>query len=130
MLHHDRTRPIAATVVPTRRGDVPVSPEPLTCTVCSQRNFDEQRHLGSTGQLNVWLLAGTRNETACRRYGPLGNFDNWTKVETCVTATTPHSTIRVQFYADAFAPTVNIDDVDARVPCLSGFCHDTVGVGI
>ena len=59
----------------------------------------EAGRTGASGRFNVWLLGGARNETGGRRYGPLGNFGNWTKVETCVTATTPHSVIRVQFYA-------------------------------
>jgi hypothetical protein len=111
--------------------DIGTTPIDIGDTVCASAYVrTEGVGTGATGQLNVWLLGGGRNETAGRRYGPLGNFDNWTKIETCVTATTPHSMIRIQFYADALAPTVNIDDVDVHVTCSVGFCHDTIGVGI
>ncbi|BFU47835.1 hypothetical protein [Krasilnikovia sp. MM14-A1004] len=51
---------------------------------------------GARGVFAVWLLGGT-NENGNRQFNGLGNGQNWTDVHTCATATSPHTSVRVQF---------------------------------
>jgi hypothetical protein len=68
---------------------------------------------GAAGSFALWLLGGS-NENGAVGYGALGNQNNWTESKTCVTATSPHSAIRIQMYPNANSPTVDIDDVDVH----------------
>jgi len=68
---------------------------------------------GASGTFVVWLLGGSYNEKGQRAFRGLSN--SWSRVNTCVSATTPHSLMRVQFYpTPGSGKTVDIDDVDIR----------------
>jgi len=67
---------------------------------------------GGAGTFALWLLGGSSNENGVATFSSLGNAGNWTQVSTCVTATTAHTTLRIQFYPQPGGPTIDIDDVD------------------
>lgn len=67
---------------------------------------------GAQGRLGLWLLGGSSTQSSLASFGPLRGRDNWTPVSTCVTATGPHSGIRVQFYDVPGTPPLGIDAVD------------------
>lgn len=69
---------------------------------------------GASGAFALWLLGGSGSEGASTNYSGLGNYGNWSRVQTCVEATGSHTSLRVQFYPTAGAPTVEIDDVDVH----------------
>ena len=62
----------------------------------------------ATGQLCVWGIGVAANENACTSYS-VGAA--WTPVEVTLGARGAHSTVRVQVYPGANAPTVWVDDV-------------------
>lgn len=62
----------------------------------------------ATGRLCLWGLGVSANEKACTRYS-IGT--TWTPVDVALGARGAHSTVRLEVYPDANAPTVWIDDV-------------------
>ena len=69
---------------------------------------------GASGSFALWLIGDTRHEAGTARYSGLGNGGDWTQIQTCVEATSSHSTLRIQFYPNPGSPTVEIDDVDVH----------------
>jgi hypothetical protein len=74
----------------------------------------EGNETGASGDFTIWLLGGGASENSEVRYSTLGNGANWQQFSTCITATTAHSTLRIQFYPTPNSPTVNIDAVDVH----------------
>jgi hypothetical protein len=68
---------------------------------------------GSTagGRMVVWLLGGGGNEQANVTLTNLPGNSVWTLGQACVTATTNHTTLRVQYYAAVYGPTVGMDAI-------------------
>ncbi len=69
---------------------------------------------GARGNMTVWLLGGTARQWSTVNFGPLPADSQWTHVSTCVTATRPHSYVRIQFYDAPHTPVLGIDAVDLR----------------
>ncbi|HEY0169215.1 MAG TPA: M4 family metallopeptidase [Jatrophihabitans sp.] len=69
---------------------------------------------GASGTFVLWLLGGDSTENGNVKFNSLGNGADWRQVQTCVTATTSHHLLRIQFYPDPYNPTLEIDDVDVR----------------
>jgi len=67
---------------------------------------------GAAGTLSLWLLGGAYQEQGLANFSGLSNGTNWRQVTSCVTSTTPHTTLRVEFYPTPGTPTLEIDDVD------------------
>jgi hypothetical protein len=88
------------------------TPGQLICGSAWLRN--EGSATGATGTFVLWLTGGSTNEAGVANYGGLGNGSNWEQVQTCVEATTTHTTLRIQFYPRPGSPTVEIDDVDVH----------------
>jgi surface antigen len=68
----------------------------------------------ASGQFVVWLLGGSYNENGVVTFSGLGSATSWRQVSTCVASTTPHSSMRIQFYPTVNGATLNIDDVDVH----------------
>ena len=64
--------------------------------------------------MTVWLLGEARSQSSSVGFGPLPGKNRWTPVTTCLTATGPHSDIRIQFYDVPRTPTLGIDAVDVH----------------
>ena len=64
--------------------------------------------------MTVWLFGESRRQSSSMIFGPLPGENQWTHVTTCVTATGPHSYVRIQFYLVPKTPTLAIDAVDLR----------------
>jgi hypothetical protein len=69
---------------------------------------------GARGQMTLWLLGESRRESSSVNFGPLPGRNQWTHVTTCVTATRPHSVIRIQFLDIAKMPRLGVDAVDVH----------------
>ncbi len=84
-------------------------------TVCgSARVRDQLQETGGRGSFVIWLIGGSSNESGVANFSNLGNGANWEQVSTCVTATTAHTQVRVQFYPAIGSPTVDVDAVVAN----------------
>ena len=68
---------------------------------------------GASGELALWLIGDTTPEAGTARYSGLPNT-TWTQIQGCVEATSPHTTLRIQFYPAVGSPTVEMDDVDVH----------------
>jgi len=67
---------------------------------------------GAGGEFVLWLLGGKYNENGVASFSNLGA--GWHQEQTCVSASTAHSTLRIQFYPVVNGPaTLTIDDVSA-----------------
>jgi hypothetical protein len=71
-------------------------------------------HPGARGHMTLRLLGRSRDRSSSVSFGPLPGRSQWTHVSTCVTATRPHSDIRVQFYDAPRTPRLGIDAVEVR----------------
>jgi hypothetical protein len=71
-------------------------------------------HPGARGHMTLRLLGESPGESSSVNFGPLPDRSQWSQVSTCVTATRPHSAIRIQFYDDARMPRLGIDAVDVH----------------
>ncbi|MFI6401481.1 CHAP domain-containing protein [Streptomyces sp. NPDC050548] len=69
---------------------------------------------GGGGTLALWMTGGSTNEVSTKDFSSLPNANGWQEVKTCVTATTAHSYIKVQFYPTAGGPTIGVDAVDVH----------------
>ena len=68
---------------------------------------------GASGELALWLTGDTTHEVGTAGYSGLPN-GTWSQIQGCVEATSPHNTLRIQFYPAVGSPTVEIDDVDVH----------------
>ena len=86
-------------------------------------------HSGARGDMTLWLLGETASQSSSVGFGPLPGTNQWTPVTTCVTATGPHSDIRIQFYDVPRTPTLGIDAVDVHQSFVEdgGFNGDADG---
>ena len=75
---------------------------------------DQLQETGGRGSFVIWLIGGSSNESGAANFSNLGNGANWEQVSTCVTATTAHTQVRVQFYPAIGSPTVDVDAVVAN----------------
>jgi surface antigen len=91
---------------------VSTSPGQVVCASAWVRN--QYPSSGGSGQFVVWLLGGSYNENGVASFSGLGNGSNWRQLQTCVSASTPHSVLRIQLYPQVGGPTVDIDDVDVH----------------
>jgi hypothetical protein len=62
----------------------------------------------------LWLLGGSRSQVSFARFGRLASGSRWTAISTCLSATGPHTSFRIQFYDAPRAPALGIDDVDVH----------------
>ena len=69
---------------------------------------------GAGGNLAIWLIGESRSQSSTVRFEDLPGRNRWSHISTCVTATSPHSDIRVQFYDSPGTPRLGIDAVDVR----------------
>jgi len=63
---------------------------------------------GGGGGLVLWMLGGT-NENSSVAFNNLPVFGTWSTGQTCVTATSAHTSLRIQFYPNINGPTVDLD---------------------
>jgi len=68
----------------------------------------------ATGNMTIWLLGKSASQWSSVPFGPLPGNSQWTHKSTCLTATSPHSDIRIQFYDDPRTLILGIDAVDLR----------------
>ena len=80
-------------------------------TFCASTFVRAQKGGTASGSFALWLIGGASNENGVQAYGNLATLDKWTPLSTCVTATTGHSAIRVQFYPTPNGGTTDADDV-------------------
>jgi hypothetical protein len=84
-------------------------------TFCGSAELREQlSETGVSGSFVVWLIGGSSNESGSAEFSNLGNGANWEKFSTCVTATSAHSEVRIQFYPNPGTGTVDVDAVDVQ----------------
>jgi len=69
---------------------------------------------GARGHMTLWLLGESPPESSSVSFGPLPGKNQWTHVVTCVTATRPHSVIRIRFSDVAKTPRLGVDAVDVH----------------
>lgn len=90
-------------------------------SVCAEVEVVTVGHAwGARGVLALWLLGGSREDSAGASFGPLPGGSNWTPVAVCVTAKGPHDVLRVQIYDAPHTPTLGVDAVDAHLSLASG----------
>ncbi|MGA2529437.1 MAG: CHAP domain-containing protein [Acidimicrobiales bacterium] len=85
---------------------------------------------GAVGTMSLWLLGGSQSQSSKAHFGPLRGRNQWTPVSSCLTATSAHSDIRIQFYDAPHTPQLGIDAVDVHQSFVlnGGFDHH-VGTG-
>ncbi|MCW2813367.1 MAG: hypothetical protein JWN84_822 [Nocardioides sp.] len=82
-------------------------------TYCASAHVKSQvGATGAAGTFAVWLLGGAYEENGSTRFTTIGN--GWGIVQTCVQATTSHSSLRIEFYPKVNGPTLTIDNVDVH----------------
>jgi hypothetical protein len=98
-------------------------------TYCATAQFvTEGAATGGGGDFRIWLLGGTL-ESSARTLTNLPNASNWTPASSCVTATSAHSAVRVEFYPTVNGPAVGMDSVDLHYSAArnggfnTGFAH-------
>ncbi|HEX6683752.1 MAG TPA: hypothetical protein VF062_13195 [Candidatus Limnocylindrales bacterium] len=94
--------------------DVPVSIN-VGDTFCGSAQVATQgAGTGASGYFAVWLLGGGGNENSGKGFANLPGGNSWTPVQACVTATTAHTSIRIQFYDTPHTPTLVVDNVEVH----------------
>jgi hypothetical protein len=71
-------------------------------------------HSGARGTMTLRLLGESRSQKSSVAFGPLPGENRWTPVSTCVTASRPHSDVRIQFADAPRSPRLGIDAVDVH----------------
>src|ERR1039458_5232994 len=69
---------------------------------------------GARGRMTIWLYGESPSQSSSVNFGPLPGRRQWTHVSPCVTATRPHSEIRVRLYDAPETPRLGVDAVDVR----------------
>ena len=69
---------------------------------------------GGGASLAIWLIGGSSNEGSSYVFSNLPGGNSWTPGSTCVTATEPHTDLRIQIYPDYNGPTIAFDAVDTQ----------------
>jgi surface antigen len=94
--------------------DIPLSVEPGESFCADARVVTVGTRPGARGEIVLWLLGDTAPEAAGRGFGPLAADSRWVPVSACVTASSPHSFLRVQFYVTPGASRLGVDAVDVH----------------
>jgi len=85
---------------------------------------------GARGEMAMWLLGESKSQVSYSRFGRLAGKSHWSAISTCVTATGPHSSFRIQFYDAPRAAALAIDDVDVHQSFVAnGGFDDEGGIG-
>jgi hypothetical protein len=71
----------------------------------------ELAETGANGSVALAMLGGSFTETAKTPYANLGNGSVWKPYSTCLTATTAHATLQIEFLPTPNSPTLDIDAV-------------------
>ena len=93
-------------------GGLAISPGDTFCGSVEVR--DQLQEAGAQGSFVVWLVGGNSNESGIADFSNLGNGPNWSQVSACVTATSAHTQVRIQFYPTPGTPTLDVDAVDVH----------------
>ena len=94
--------------------DIPASISAGQSYCASMEAVTDGTATGGGGVLSLWLLGGGGNENSTFSFSNLPGGDSWTPGSTCMTATTSHTSVEVQFYPDVNGPTVAVDAVDTQ----------------
>ena len=86
--------------------DIPASISAGQSYCASMEAVTDGTATGGGGVLSLWLLGGGGNENSTFSFSNLPGGDSWTPGSTCMTATTSHTSVEVQFYPDVNGPTV------------------------
>jgi hypothetical protein len=70
---------------------------------------------GAAGTFSLYLRGTSAVNAGSTTYGGLGNLGNWAQAQTCVEATSGHSSLRIQLYPAPGSPTTEVDDVNVNV---------------
>src|SRR6185437_14838163 len=70
---------------------------------------------GASGTFSLYLRGTSAVNAGATAYGGLGNLANWTQAQTCVEATSSHTSLRIQLYPTPGSPPTEIDDVNINV---------------
>ncbi|MFD0517855.1 hypothetical protein [Paractinoplanes durhamensis] len=84
-------------------------------TVCANTHVVTEGAATGGGGTFALFLTGGNAETSNKSLGNLPNGNSWTPLSTCVTATSGHSAVRVQFYPAVGGPTIGVDAVDVHL---------------
>ncbi|GIF18966.1 hypothetical protein BJ973_006013 [Actinoplanes tereljensis] len=84
-------------------------------TVCADAHVVTEGEATDGGGTFALFLTGGAAETSNKSVVKLPNGNSWTPLSTCVTATSGHSAVRVQFYPAVGGPTVGVDAVDVHL---------------
>ena len=91
--------------------DVPVSTVAGNLS-CASAWVQTQGTTGASGTFTLFLMGGSSTESAGVNF--LADSTGWQQVQTCVSATTSHTQLRIQFYPTPNTPTLEIDDIDVH----------------
>ena len=69
---------------------------------------------GARSRMVIWLYGESPGQSSSVGFGPLRGKNQWTHVSVCVTASRPHSDVRIQFYDTPKTPSLGLDAVDLR----------------
>ena len=75
------------------------------------RTRPASRPRGGGGTFAIWLIGGASTESSIKDVRNLPSGSDWQLAQVCVMASTPHNSIRVQFYPTVGAPSVGLDDL-------------------
>jgi Domain of unknown function (DUF1906) len=92
--------------------DVPMSIARGTTFCASGRFTTVGAGSGAGGHFVLWLFGGGGNEQSSVVLSGLPGKSVWTFAQACITATTSHTALRIQYYAAVNGPTVGMDAVD------------------
>lgn len=90
------------------------------------------RRIGGWGQLLLFFKGGprgTRDQVSAVTFGPLPGGNGWRPVTTCLTAISPHTTIRIQVLPAPHGPALGIDAVDVHQSLAADGGFDSNGGG-
>jgi len=69
---------------------------------------------GAQGRMTLALLGRSASQSSSVGFGPLPGRNQWSGISACLTATQPHSEVRIQFYDAPRTPRLGIDAVDVH----------------
>lgn len=91
-------------------------------TYCASAEVSSQgTSSGATGVLVLFMLGGSGQEASDVSYGPLAGSNVWKSIQTCVTATEPHTELQIQYYLGAGITTTDAVDVTRDLGTNGGF---------
>lgn len=80
-------------------------------TFCASTELTSVEAAGGGGTFAIWLIGGASTESSIKDVRNLPSGSDWQLAQVCVMASTPHNSIRVQFYPTVGAPSVGLDDL-------------------